>query len=295
MEIFQQTDPPPRQAKSRINETALWYTWSTDFRSLLKPLNRQFRTLRAPRSIHLFHGKEYDNTYTLDIRSIPDKGLVRELTLFSKSLYNLNISNRLLLFTEMFNDDLTPSILTRLFAFFRAALVSLSGDPLSALYQPIKRKKRGNAFRLHSDLYIPVILFNVFQEVSKDSSGASLFLPVAKCVEILKHLPALPIETRKKIIHNLTKTHTQDRYKENFSLLHGWNEWAEELERQMRQHQLRIKLLSGQGYMLHDRHWLHGREAVNGEITPKRLHRLIFNNKAAQRAVLRRVNPTGEV
>src|SRR5215216_3263330 len=143
MEIFQQTDPPPRQARAQINKEAIWYTWSNDFRSVLKPLSRQFRRLKAPPSIHLLQGKKYDNTYTLDIHSIPDKSLVRELMRFSKSLYNVNISNRLMLFTDMLNEDLDSENFRRLFAFFRAALVSLSGDPLSAIYQPIRRRKRG--------------------------------------------------------------------------------------------------------------------------------------------------------
>lgn len=89
------------------------------------------------------------------------------------------------------------------------------------------------------------------------------------------------------MINNLTKIHQEDRYEENFDLLHGWYEWTEELERRMQQRQLRIKLYSGQGYMLHDRWWLHGREAINGKLTHKRLHRLVFNNKAAQKTALR--------
>ncbi len=283
MEIFQPTSPARKQARAKINEHAVWYTWSNEFRSLLKPLSREFRTLKRPASTHLLGGKEYDDTYSLSSESLADKILARELISFSKCLYNLDISDRLFLFTDMLNDDLDGRSLVHLFAFFRSALVSLSHDPLSALYQPIKGQKRGKEFPLHSDLYIPVILFNVFEEVCTDSSGASLFLPVSSVVELLGQLKTLPANTRERIIENLTTIHRQDRYEENFYLLHGWHEWTEELERLMRQRQLRIKLYSGQGYMLHDRYWLHGREAVNGKITHKRLHRLIFNNKVAQK------------
>jgi hypothetical protein len=282
MEIFQPTSAPRKQARAKINEHAVWYTWSNEFRSLFKSLNREFRTLKRPSSTHLLGGKEYDDTYTLSIHSLTDKTLARKLFSFSKCLYNLDVSGRLLLFTDMLDDDLDGRSLGYLFAFFRAALISLSNDPLSALYQPIKGHKRGKEFPLHSDLYIPVILFNVFQEVCNDSTGASLFLQVSSVVELLGQLKTLPPNTRDQIIENLTKIHRQDRYEENFYLLHGWEDWTNELERLMRQRQLRIKLYPGQGYMLHDRRWLHGREAINGKLTHKRLHRLVFNNKAAQ-------------
>jgi len=287
MDIFQQIDPPRKQARARINKHALWYSWSNEFRYLLKHLSRQFRSLKEPASKHLLRGKEYDDTYTLDINSVSDKALTRELMHFSKCLYNLDISDRLMLFSDMLNEDLYGRNLARLFAFFRAALVSFSNDPLSALSQSIKHQKKGNEFPLHSDLYIPVILFNVFQEVSNDHRGASLFIPVSTVIELLHELRNLPAATRERMINNLTKTHQEDRYEENFDLLHGRHEWTEELERRIQQRQLRIKLYCGQGYMLHDRCWLHGREAVNGKLTQKRLHRLVFNNKAAQKTLLR--------
>lgn len=118
MDIFQQIDPPRKQARARINKQAIWYSWSNEFRYLLKHLSRQFRSLKEPASRHLLGGKEYDDTYTLDINSISDKALTRELMRFSKCLYNLDISDRLMLFTDMLNEDLYGRNLARLFASF---------------------------------------------------------------------------------------------------------------------------------------------------------------------------------
>lgn len=290
MDIFQQIAPPSRQARLSINREADWYTWSREFRLLFKPWARQVQELKRPISIHLLRGKEYDDTYSLDLNSISNKRLARHLMWFAKSLYELNISDRLMLFTDMIDQNLDARSLSFLFAFFRAALVSLSSDPLSAVYQPISRsQKKGNEFLLHSDLYIPVILFNVFDDVSNDSSGASLFLSVSSAIELLSKVKTLPSETREQITANLCGIHAQDRYEENYHLLHGCGQdWTKDLERRMRQRQLRIKLYSGQGYMIHDRKWLHGREAINGKLSTKRLHRLIFNNRQTQDASLRR-------
>jgi hypothetical protein len=290
MSIFQPIAPPPKQARLSINREATWYTWSREFRLLFKAWSRQVGTMKGPVSIRLFDCVEYDDTYSLDINSISNKGLVRDLLFFARKLYDLNISDRLMLFTDLIDQDLCGRSLRFLFAFLRDALVSFARDPLAAFYQPLSTsQKEGTDFPLHSDLYVPVILFNVFEDVRNDSSGASIFLPVSSLNELFTRVKTLPVETRKKIIENLTGIHEQDRYEENYYLLHGWaHEWTEDLGRRMRQQQLRIKLYSGQGYMIHDRKWLHGREALNCKLSKKRLHRLIFNTRQAQRASIRR-------
>ena len=284
MEIFRQIPPPTRQARNRVNQYAKWYTWSDEFRTLLKPLSRELRNLRSPTSTHLLGGKEYDDTFSVALGSLSDRGLARQFKHFAKSLYDLDVANRLMLFTNMLDDELDGSNLRRLFGLLRDALVSLSGDSLAAMCQPIKAQKVGKDFPLHSDLYIPVILFNIFQDVPNDARGSSLFLPVTEVVNLLRTIKTLPPETRSRIIENLTNTHRDDRYEESFQLIHGGHAWTDELEHRMQQRQLRIKLYSGQGYMLHDRRWLHGRDNVNGRLTHKRLHRLIFNNRKAQLA-----------
>jgi hypothetical protein len=294
MNVFQQVAPPLKQARLKINRIASWHTWSQEFRSLLRPWRSQVESLRKPGFIHLLKGREYDDTYSLDQNSICDKALANDLMFFSRKLYDMKMSDELKLFTGLIDRDLDGRSLAFLFAFFRAALVSFSHDPLSAVCQPIsKSQKGGNEFPLHSDLYVPVILFNVFDEVTNDSTGASVFLPVSSVIELLTRVKTLPVEISKQIATNLTGAHAQDRYEENYHLLHGsGNEWTEEMERRMLQLQLRIKLYSGQGYMIHDRKWLHGREAINGKLSHKRLHRLIFNNREAQLGSSRN-RPTG--
>lgn len=281
MEVFQQIDPPRRQANLRINQHADWFTWSPAFRSLLKVWQARVEGLRLPASIHLLGGKEYDDTYTLDRTLISDKGLLRDMMFFARDLYQLNLSDRLMLFTGLINQDLSGRSLSFLFAFLRDAIVSFSNDPCAALCQPLSRSRRkGTDFPLHSDLYIPVILFNVFDEVESNSTGASIFLSVSTVIELLSKVNTLPVQIKDRIVANLTQTHEKDLYEENYDLLHGCaHPWTNDVERKMRSRQLRIKLFSGQGYMLHDRKWLHGREALDGKLSAKRLHRLVFNTK----------------
>ncbi len=284
MLIFQQSTPLPIQKRLKINREATWYTWSRDFRDLFKFWKKEVEGSEKPPSIHLRGGKEYDDTYSLEIDSLSDKKLMQDLMVFANDLYNSDICDQLMLFRDMMDENLSGRSLHFLFAFLRAALVSCSNNPLSALCQPISRtRKQGKEFPLHSDLYIPVILFNIFDEVENDRSGASIFLPVSSAIELLNQAKKLPPEIKQKIIQNLTQTHDNDRYEENYDLLHGWeNAWTQEIERRMRRQQLRIKMYSGQGYMIHDRKWLHGRERISGNLSYKRLHRLIFNTRQTQ-------------
>jgi len=279
--IFQRTDPPRSQASLAVNRHASWHTWSSDFRSLFGAWRRQVRRLKGPRSVRLLGGEEYDNTFSLAPSSLDDKALARELTAFAESLYRLRVGRRMMLLDRMTGPFLDGHELHCLLSFFRAALVSLTGDPLAAMHQPLQREyKRPKAFPLHADLYVPRVLFNVFDEVPKDASGASIFLPVPLFLRLLPGVESLGAGARARIARIITGTHREDKYEEFYRLLHGGeNGWSDELGEKMTARQLKIKLRSGQGYVVDDRAWLHGREAPSCGVTRRRLHRLIFNTK----------------
>src|SRR5438046_107786 len=82
--------------------------------------------------------------------------------------------------------------------------------------------------------------------------------------------------------------HDEDRYEENYDLLHGCHDWTKDIEKRMERQLLKVKLFSGQGYMIHDRKWLHGREALSGNLSSKRLYRLVFNTRQIQASLSRR-------
>jgi hypothetical protein len=226
-------------------------------------------------------GEEYDNTFSLALTSVADMGLARDLLAIAKGLYRLKLGERIMLLDGMLSGGLDGQDLHYLFSYLRAALVSISGDPLSALHQPLHREyKRPKAFPLHADLYVPRILFNVFDDVPRDDSGATTFLSAAVFLRMLPGVKAIDGAARKRIRAILTGTHREDRYEEFYRLLHDKeNAWDQELGEKMAARQLTVKLYSGQGYLIDDRAWLHGREAPSGGVSRRRLHRLIFNNR----------------
>lgn len=279
MEIFQPIPPPHKQAKHPINRYASWYTWSANFLKLCQNLEQEAQRVHAPRFIHLRGGKPYDYTFSLDPSVALDEGLVRDLKPFVEDLYHLPASNSIILFDAMLGKHLSGRGLHLLFAFFRDALASLAGDPMNALYAPLRGTQ--NKFPVHSDLYVPQILFNIFDDVPADSSGATLFLSAEEFTQLLPKVRSLPATVREKIVQILHGDSGEDHYDEFYGLLY-LNVWTKELVEKMKPKLLRVKLYSGQGYLIDDRVWLHGRERVKGGVSQKRLHRLIFNTRLKQ-------------
>jgi hypothetical protein len=81
----------------------------------------------------------------------------------------------------------------------------------------------------------------------------------------------------------LFKDDKEAHYTEFFNLLHGHeHSWVNELDKKFRARQMRIKMKKGEGYLINDRMWLHGREPTALPVTKKRLHRFIFNTMENQ-------------
>ncbi|HEX8336887.1 MAG TPA: hypothetical protein VF621_09155, partial [Pyrinomonadaceae bacterium] len=156
----------------------------------------------------------------------------------------------------------------------------------SALYSPIPTAEAdGVEFLLHADLYLPLNLLCVYEEVPEDGTGAIIFLPVPTFKRLLGTVRTLTEEARRQLHRLLDDTHSEDNHDTLVNLLHGREHaWVDELEAAMRAEQFSVNLHYGQGYLVNDRMWLHGREAPGRAGDAKRLHRLIFNTKTCRPA-----------
>jgi len=289
MRTFQSIKVPTDKVDNVVNESATWNTWSSEARIFLKAWNKMCNELEEPKLVSLLGGKPYDYTFSFDPSKIT-KGLRHDLKLFAESIYNLRVSKCIMFFSNLLDEDFDGRGLHFLFACLRDSLVKLTGDPMSALYAPLGTTTNsvihsaGADFLLHADLYTPNILFNVFEDVTPDASGASLFLQTSSLCDILVSIKTLSSMNINRILNCLTTVDRQDHYTEFFNLLHSReHKWVNELEDKLRTRQMRIKLEKGEGYLIHDRLWLHGREAPSTPVTQKRLHRLIFNTKDIQK------------
>ena len=283
-QVFSPIPCPPLHRGLPINEFANWYTWSNEFLSFLLEAKAELDKLSTPPLIRLAYVKEkYNYTFSWPADAWSGHRLSKLFDSFARSMPSS--PTKIMLFDGLIGPALSSSQLHSLFAILRGTLAHLCGNEIFAMYAPLGNvgKWAGDA-PLHADLYAPQYLFNVFDVVSSDDSGASIFLSFPMLRSLLAIIRHLPAETADEILALMSSNSLEDRFDELYDLLHGSHPWRSGLHRAMKQKQLRIKLRSGQGYLLSDRYWLHGREAVSGPVRKNRLHRLVYNAPEALNA-----------
>jgi len=283
--IFQKTGCPPSEISNPINETAVWFTWSSQARDFLRQWAEEVEGLEEPKLTFISADRPYNYTFSLSARLIKKKNLLHQLDSFARALMNIKLSHGIMLLTGIFNGDFDGRALHFLFSCLRDRLVTTEQNSLAALYPPLGLTNEGSAspvtvdFPLHCDLYAPKLLFNVFEDVPSDDSGASLFLSVIDLQTIMDKIPSLPTGNRSRILACINSSDGEDHYDEFFDLVHGIDhEYTLELEKEMFARQKRIKLYPGQGYLIHERLWLHGREAPSNGVAENRLYRFVFDS-----------------
>lgn len=289
MQLFQPADPPEEQKALKINPHGEWYTWSEMFRKFVVSWQMELEGLGDPQLIDISSNAQfrwincrrtYSQTFSLGLSTEHQSRLIKHFIGFVEDLMRLNISDRIMFLTDLIDETISGNMLRTIFACFRDTHTLLSKDNTSALYAPLgKIGKRAGEFFLHADLYGPDMLFNVYEEVPDDETGASTFLSASELQTILLELAAIPATARQNIMKCLTSKRNTDGFHDLFDLLHSpYNEWTFDLGIAMKNRQSKIKMKTGQGYIINDRKWLHGREKPTGGVSSKRLHRLVFRS-----------------
>jgi hypothetical protein len=218
----------------------------------------------------------YGGTYHLP-RLAPGDALLHAINALAEALLRLRLDDEMLLLRDMFGAHLDRAQFHRLLALLRGSLVAIVGDERASLYSPPKEeRKKQNDFALHADLFVVDRLLLVFDDVPDDGSGRSTFLPRARLASLLEGVRTLRDPVRARIMRLLTAPIRRDSFNRLYSLLHGDHPWHTDLARALERDQLTIGLGRGEGYLIHDRHWLHGREVVSRPVGRQRFRRLIF-------------------
>src|SRR5205814_1112623 len=106
---------------------------------------------------------------------------------------------------------------------------------------------------------------------------ASLFVPASVLLQQIGAVSTIPPRVASRIRACLEKPIRRDAYTWFFDHLHGDRyPWTHDLGARLAAHQQRIVFRRGEGYLIHDRAWLHGREPALGGVSAKRVHRLVF-------------------
>lgn len=276
MALFQQVEPPLAHRHNPVSSVCKWVTWSKRHLTLARRHQAELAQVPLPRIIHLRDGKKYDYTLTCSLR-IPT-GLHDWIAELAEDLTTLRLGSRLLLFSGLINDWISADGLHRLFGLIRARIAKDAGFGFAALYAPLGMVgAKAGAFPLHSDLYRGEVLWNVFDHVPAGTSGASTLLRATDLYAALRSIAGVPKDLTERVRATLRGPVVGDGFDSFYQLLHDEsNSWSGRLAAEFTRRQFKIKLRKGEGYMLNDRLWLHGRTAPRGGVSSSRLHRLVY-------------------
>ena len=265
--------------------TGAWFTWSNEARETLLDLAQALPSLPKP-EVKYFEESEYGYSVAIAARHFLSPNLRRRLDHLAAAFLDIRSFSEIVFLDKMLDKQVSGNCIASFFAWVRSTLTESTGERDAAIFAPLGAvggTTQGN-FPLHADLYAPMFLLNLFDHVPPDGSGASLFLCVAEFFTWIDNLPAVPVEVRRRIRSLLVEPTDEDHYEELYDLLHGEHPWTTELESWMAERASRVSLRRGQGYLIHDRCWLHGREAPSRRVRKNRLHRLIFDSRNTLKA-----------
>lgn len=282
MDLFSRTEAPQQVRVPLGLKHATWYTWNPEARELLAELPAAQPRRGLVRQVKLQRYRVYNNTYTLDLGRLHPESLHMAGTMADR-LRTLNVEDEPFFFHSLMDTQLTSAKLRFWLAAVRARLAHQLRDPMAALCAPLMPAKGESDFPLHCDLFIPKVLWNIFDGVETGSGGASLFMRVSDLERhVLPAVPGMPGRTRKALITCLQREVRGDQYDRFYNLLYDDDQpWSEDVVRAMKHHTLTITLHKGMAYMIHDRRWMHGRGPTTG-VHRNRLHRLVFNTAASR-------------
>jgi hypothetical protein len=197
------------------------------------------------------------------------------------SLREWPVGERVWFFRDLLAPPFHGGAIRVVLAALRAALVHIESDRRAALCAPVAPARKDAGFPLHADLFLTTRLWLIFDEVPEDGSGASLFLSRGAFVGVLRSVEAMPRDRVREVETLLTGQLARDSFDKLYGLLHGArHSWHQELRESLRRQADAILMKPGEGYLLDDRCWLHGRTASSGTVSSRRFHRLSFGMRS---------------
>jgi hypothetical protein len=277
MGIFTATTVPARLKIIRLAQESLWLTWSPAFRQLIERL-RQAGVLQRRVSITRVPScKPYDKTYTISYGKLAPE-LRQRIQEFLPSLKTQSCGKKAVFFRRMLSPTLSSNEIRALFALLRVAFIEQDGDPAASLYSPVSPEKNDPGFNLHADLYLPTKLWLIFDDVPDDGSGASLFLTRKQLLRSMQSVAGVPKKAHQEVAQLLDLPLAKDSYNKMYDLIYDRSKpWCRRLQTAMTRDMQSVCLFRGEGYLIDDRNWLHGRSPVSQAVTERRFHRLTFD------------------
>jgi hypothetical protein len=272
-----QTEPPRRMRRHPLGGSAEWLTWAPGLLGHLRELGPGLG-LRGRLRIEAIPACEpYPLTYSLTSRTKEYHERPSFVRALASQLCGLALGAEPTFFRGLFFGPVTPGALRRILAAVRDELVSHRTGANQAMSPPCPRRARDTGFPLHADLFHAPRLLLIFGDLNGGSSSRTLLLPRCKLVEFLSR----PEFARHRVLATVERLidgpYAPTAYERLFQLLHDpGNLWNESLSGFLTASAATIRFEKGEGYLIRDRQWLHGREATGQPVSSSRFTRLVF-------------------
>ena len=277
--LLKPIETPRRHRHEPLAQQADWYTWSDATLHLIEINLERLVRLPNPVSIWVRGCDPYPSTYSYRLSALP-KALSDFAIETAEALLRVRVGPKLRFTSGMLEPPLTSAVLHKIFALIRAGIAHVNSDPRTALHAPVKTKRRDEGFALHSDLFLTERLFLVFDNVPPGLSGKSVFLSREVFDTAIAGTTLMPRQQQRKLRRLMRGRVNGDSFDEWFDLVYSSEyPWTRQLGRHVKEASGSIKLRRGEGYLLHDRHWLHGRTPAKGFVSENRFRRLVYGRR----------------
>jgi hypothetical protein len=277
MDMFTAATMPARLKNNSLAHKSTWLTWSPAFRALMKRLRALGALAQPVRLTRVPACAPYDKTYTTRYKTLA-AAMKEQLQAFLPSLMAQQCGAKAVFFRRMLSPDFTTTEIRALFALLREAIIAQENNPAAALYSPVSPEKNDPGFNLHADLFLTTKLWLIFDDVPEDGTGASLFLSRKKLLANMQSVKGVPKKSHEAVASLLDLPLAKDSYNKMYDLIYDHrNAWCDRLQQAMTRDTQAVCFNRGEGYLVDDRNWLHGRSAVSRSVTANRFHRLTFD------------------
>jgi hypothetical protein len=222
---------------------------------------------------------EYDHTYSVNLDVHHELGA--KAAGFAEGLRAVEPSDGAYLLCGLLDAEITRGALHVALAAIRTTICDSTNSAQAAVHARLGDVgDDAGAFLLHADLYVPEMLLLIYDDVPEDGSGELLLLPRARFLALLGEHD-VPPHLRRRLASFLLDVGDCDRFAAFYGELYRqrpWERWRDALVADMHDQADRIALRRGEGVILNDRRWLHGRSKPSRGVSPWRLHRLAFTS-----------------
>lgn len=250
-----------------------WWTWSLEARRFLMAERRELESLRLE-STNVVH-----NDYPTALLPVPGhrlRQLLDHVVPLSDGMRSLvpEIEPRFL--CGLFRPPLSPKAVSHFCALLARAQNDRRPGPAPAMFVPPNQSPISSDFLPHSDLFPRRRLLIVYDQVAAPEWSESLLLPWAQAFPVLRS-SGMPARSLARIRKLLSIRVAADGFDELFKLLYDDKvPHGKRVMEAFRTVSTCVPFRRGEGYLLDDRRWLHGRRLTRGATTRARFRRLVF-------------------